>query len=864
MVDNNTSMIAESEYVFQEKAMQLMQNFFEINDTSLLKIGNLGYQTSLLTHAMRDGTFHRDALFNEQFLISASQNSTLYNWAKTVNYDISLSTPAHYDIGFKISINELKRISSVESDDSSVSTMIIDRATPFDLGGYKWLLPYEVIIRTSTSTKGTTSVTASYNFDKYNFKSPSIKTPYLKVMITSDDGVDYAVISLRIFQLVKREWIYTISSTDLLDSRIIDITFGNNIASFKGFYNSNATSLAAYGDLELIFNEASEPTSDTYGYYTLIGDDTLRIYFSSKSTYFHPAFNSKIKVETFTTSAEEGNFNYNGSISINSTSYDNISYSIIPLSTASTGGSSIKSFKDTKIALMEKLRTRDNYTTTYDLESYFSEVKKSEFSTGSDFQIVKLRDDLIRRQFTCYVLQRNNAGTLIPTNTVDMQFTLAELSNIGYSIKPGTLILYDRTTSTYRLLEDSELPEVYLKATDSYLFCVPYLINIDFKEFPKANIYLTNYEQTSSLRYFTYNVKNPYEIVMNNMTLSRNPMTNIDYFKFSAYINTTSVDIGNVKIRALLMQDGVAKGYFDLNRVGKTNEYSINVQTDDKFDSNGYYIIRDTVRDVDTNELISNFQLNGKYNVRIGVFITGTGVSTDLSNYPIYVNMSGLTNYGLICEFESEDNISFADDLSDIMYCQTIMNSTTGTVTLNKIPVIGALFYLNQYQNAEIMNDIFNYVQIVRNVASSLENNTTIDVKFFNTAGLSSYFDIDTIDIKLRLDIALHNNVSSTIDMEIKSEIVSFIENINSLNEKRFSISNLIKQLETKYSYIKYIKFSSVNGSNIQNIEQTLYAGAKTEDLPYDYVPEYLTIRKKTPDDISDTDYSYDIEINYI
>ena len=226
--------------------------------------------------------------------------------------------------------------------------------------------------------------------------------------------------------------------------------------------------------------------------------------------------------------------------------------------------------------------------------------------------------------------------------------------------------------------------------------------------------------------------------------------------------------------------------------------------------------------------------------------------------------MSGLTNYGLICEFESEDNISFADDLSDIMYCQTIMNSTTGTVTLNKIPVIGALFYLNQYQNAEIMNDIFNYVQIVRNVASSLENNTTIDVKFFNTAGLSSYFDIDTIDIKLRLDIALHNNASSTIDMEIKNEIVSFIENINSLNEKRFSISNLIKQLETKYSYIKYIKFSSVNGSNIQNIEQTLYAGAKTEDLPYDYVPEYLTIRKKTPDDISDTDYSYDIEINYI
>jgi len=856
--------IAESEYVFDEKAMQLMQNFFEINDTSLLKAGNLGYQTSLLTHAMRDGTFHRDALFNEQFLISASQNSTLYNWAKTLDYDISLATPSHFDIGFRISLAELARVSNVNTEDNSIATFTIDRTTQFDIGGYKFILPYSAVIRSSRSSTGQVSVTASYNYDEYNFKSSLVVTPYLKVLITNSNGVDYVVVNMRVFQLTRKEWIYTMTSTDLLDSSIIDVAFGGNLSSFKAFYNPNSSSTSVYRGLELIFNEVNEPTTDSYTYYTFLGDDTLRVYFSNKSGAFHPAFNSKIKIETFTTEAEAGNFNYSGNVNITSSSFDGITYNIISVSTATTGGSSIKSFKDTKIALMEKLRTRNNYTTTYDLSTYFSTIKKSELKTNSNFEVVKLRDDILRRQFSCYVLQRNSSGDLVPTNTIDLELDISELESLGYSIKPGTLILYDRINSKYRLLEDSELPEVYLQAPDSYLFCVPYLINIDFKEFPKSNIYLTNYEKTNSLSYYSYNVKNPYEIVMNNYNLTRNPMFNTDYFKLNCFINTSTVNLDNILVRAVLMQNNTPTGYFDLNRVGSSTEFSLNVLTDDKFNDSGYYIIRDTIRSIDNNNIIAEFPLNGDYYLRIGVFIKGASISTEKSAYTFYKLMDDLSDYGIICEFESDTSIAFADDLSDIMYCQTIMNSSNGKISINKIPVINALFYLNQYQNTEIMNDIYSYIKMVRNVSSNLENNTSIDVKFYNTSGLSKYFDIDTTDIKLRFDIALATTETSTLDSNIRTTIVNFIENINSLTEKRFSISNLIKTLENTYTAIKYIKFTSINGSNIQNIEQIQYAGAKSEDLPYTYVPEYLCVRKNVPNDSSISDFTYDIEINYV
>lgn len=861
MVADDTMVIAESQYTFDNKALQLAENFFDIEDVSLLKVGTFGYTTAVLSHIMRNGVFHRDMLYNEVFLVSANLNSTVYNWAKILDSSIELATPSRMDISLKVPIEDLERISTASST-AGTKTFTITRDKVFDVGGYKFLLPYDIKLFFSRSASNQLNVTASYDFNNYNFKDASITTPYLKIMLSSDNGVAQVTVQATIFQIERREWIFTMQSNDILDVGILEQNYGGNLVSFRASYNANSSALAGFQDIETIFNEINQPLTERFAYYTFIGGDTIRLYFSNRPTEFRPAFNSKVKLETFTTSAEDANFNYSGTIIIRDDQFEGISYQCLSLSGKATGGASIKSFRESKIALMEQLRTRNNYTTTYDLETFFKQVKKTKLRTNSDFSVVKLRDDIFRRHFSLYVLQKNKSNELVPTNTVDITLSLEEIADLGYSLKPGTMIIYDRIESRYRILKESELPEMYLSSPDSYLFCIPFLINFDFKEFPKANIYFTNYSKTINLSYSYYNVDNPFEIVINSFNLYRNPLYDIDGFNLSCFLNTTSVNLNLVKIRTILLKNGVEIGYADLERLGTTSEYKLLVRTTDSFDQDGNYLIEETFKEIETGADIPEIKLNGTYQIKLAVLINDT--TTSAAKPSLYARMPDLANYSLVSELSADSEVSFADDLTDIMYCQLDVNESTGQLNLHKVPLIGALFYLNDEQNTEVMNDMYENILMARSVSTSLENNTSIDVKFVNSSGLSRYFDIDTVDLRLKFSMALYDFPTKDITKKIKAYIAEFIEGCNDKAEKRFSISNLIKELETNFSEIKYIKFFSVNGGNIQSLEQIQYLNENTDNLPVDYVPEYISVRKRLPKENSAHYFDYDIDITYI
>lgn len=863
MATSTTTSITESEYLFQEKSLRLAQKFYSINDISLLKTGMFGYTTALNAHAMRDSAFHRDVLFNEFFLINANLNGTLYNWAKTLNYDISLAVPSKMPIAIKLPVNEIEKIATDSSSGNATKTFTISKDIKFDVSGYSFLLPYDLVINFYRSTSSKLAVNAYYDFESYSYKPISIQTPYLKSFVSTEGGVDYITISAEIYQLTKQDFIFTISSNDILDAGIIEVNYGSNIASFQASYNANNTTTSSYSDLELIFNEIDQPTTSQYCYYTFVGDDTLRIYFSSESAGFRPDYNSKVKISVYTTKAEEGNFSYSGSINIKDTRLDNITVKVSATTGKSTGGEAIKSFQETKLALIQQLRTRDNYTTTYDLETYFDKFKRENLSSNSEYQIVKLRDDIFRRQFTLYVLGKNSDGVTIPTNTVDLEFSLSELENMNYSIKPGTLVIYDRVTSKYRLLSDDEYPDVYLSNNDNFIYAIPFLMNIDFKEFPKTNVYHTNYDKSITTEYNSYNIRSPYQAIINTIDIARNPLTDINDFTVSCNVNTDSADPANLKVRALIYDGTVLKGYFDLTREDKTTVFSAKVNTEDTFTSDGYYIIKDFIINPDNFTTYEDFPIETTYTIRLAVLINDTTIDAAKTG-TVYERMTDLNNYAFICDVDGIDKISFADDLSDIMYHETIIDTSTGKISISKVPVIGALFYMNQFQNNEIMNDFVDNLTAIRSVTAQLENNTSIDTKFFNSYGVSRYFSSDTIDLRIKMSIALTTTATEAIDKEIKAEVVSFIEACNNQSDKRFSISNMITHLETNFSTIRFIKFFSVNGANIQNIEKTAYTSAKTENLPYDYVPEYLTVTKVLPSINTTQDFDYGIDITYI
>lgn len=855
-----TNVIAESQYVFDNKALQIAQNFFDIEDVSLLKVGTFGYTTAVLSNIMRNSVFHRDMLYNEVFLVSANLNSTLYNWSKILDQNIDLAAPASMEIALKLAIDDIERLSTTNS--SGVKTFTVPRETVFDVSGFKFLLPYDLKILFSQAANGQISVTASYDFSNYNYKTNSITTPYLKVMLSNEDGVPFISISCTIFQIEKRDWIFTMTSNDILDVGIIEQNYGGNLVSFRATYNANSNSLDSFQDIETIFNEINQPTTERFAYYTFIGSDTVRLYFSNKPSEFRPAFNSRVKIETFTTLAEEGNFDYSGNITVRDERFENVTYSCLSLSGKATGGASIKSFRESKIALMEEIRTRRNYTTTYDLETYFKQVKKQRLRTNSNFSVVKLRDDIFRRHFSLFVLQKNKLNELVPTNTANISLSLEEVSEMNYSLKPGTMVVYDRIEDRYRILRDGELPEVYLTSPDSYLFCIPFLINFDFKEFPKANIFFTNYSKTIGLTYTYYNVNSIFEIIINSFELSRNTLYDLEGFNLSCYLNTTSVNLNLVKVRAILLKNGNEVGYADLVRDGTTSKYNLLVKTSDTFDQEGNYIIEDTFKEVDTAVDITELKLNGTYTIKLAVFINTGGPSSDKT--PFYERMSDLANYALVSELTANEEVSFADDLTDIMYCQVSVTANTGRMTLHSVPMVGALFYLNNEQNTEIMNDLYENISMARSVSTSLENNTSIDIKFANSCGISRYFDVDTVDLRLKFSIALNVSPTKALDKSIRNFVAEFVESCNDKTEKRFSISNLNKELENRFTEIKYIKIFSLNGGSIQNLQQVQYLNESIDNLPIDYVPEYISVRKRLPKETSEHYFDYDIDITYI
>ena len=847
------NIISESEYLANERSLRLAEKFFDIEDVSLLKVGTFGYITSLFSQVMRDSVFHRDMLFNEVFLTNATLNSTVHNWAKLVDEDISLAEPARMDVAFTITLNDLEKASRPALMGEG-REFKLDRKSVVDIGGFKFLLPYSVNILLIRDSNGQSSVSASYDLTEYNVQDSDISSPFIKTMIsTNSDGTNIVTMALAVLQMELRTWVNTITSTDILDVGSIEENYGGNLVGFRVDYSNNSNAgIPSWAPVEAIFNEIEQPKTGIYTYYTVVGDDVLRLSFSNKPGGFRPAFNSKVRLETFTTLAERANFEYSGGISILDPNLENIEYSCVSLSGRATGGTSNRTFVDTKIALMEKLRTRDGITTSYDLQTYFNEIKRKRLKTNSSFTVVKLRDDIIRRQFSLFMLQRDSKNDVVPTNTVNMEFSIEELSAMSNSIRPGDVVVYDRIESRYRMLRDNELIESYLNSPEAYVYCVPFLINFDFIEFPKANIYMTNFSKTVNLTYLFYKTDTPYRVVINDLSISRNPVTDQNRFNISCFMNTANADLNDFKLRLVLRTNNLDVAYIDLDRVGNTNEFKVEIETEDRFDNSGNYIIENVFKSADTQEILETFRLSDKFEVNIGV-LAKNEVSEDQRS--VY----GAEGYGLITELVADETISFAEDLTDIMYSQLSVNRNTGRIVLKSIPLIGAQFFLNIRENEEIMKEIFSTLRIAKDSSRNLENNTSIDMKFYNSYGVSQYYNCDTIDISIVLNI--YTKSGSINQGEVRRFVTDVIEASNERIDKRFSVSNLIKELETKFNDINYIEFVSLNGLNLQTVNKIEYLDELDSSLPVSYVPEFLTVRKKLPISPSSDLFDYDITV---
>ena len=190
-------------------------------------------------------------------------------------------------------------------------------------------------------------------------------------------------------------------------------------------------------------------------------------------------------------------------------------------------------------------------------------------------------------------------------------------------------------------------------------------------------------------------------------------------------------------------------------------------------------------------------------------------------------------------------------------------------IKITGVPVVG-FKYLNP-SNLDINNyshfyDTFNsYISLLKENFEKLENNTSFNLKLYNTYGRSKFFNTKNINLMLKLKIKLKVAFSSSLDFSIKLFIMRFIEGINT--KTVFPISNLITSLENSFSEIDYMIYEDDDncfGYAIQNYNvQSNLILTNTEK----YVPEYLNVELESDDfntDLNSAILKSGIKITYL
>lgn len=826
-----SEVISEVSYDYSARFLELAAKFFTVSNLSTLKVGMFGYHNEIHSYLMKNSVFHRNMLYNEYFLNTASLHSSVYNWAKILEEPVYLAQPSKMQIAFSFNLNEL----TLDNGGNAV----IPRTLQFTIGSYKFLLPHDIILTVKNN-----SLVTKYDFSKANtnYLDSEIKTPFIKTKLESSVNGTVVILLLNIYQLESNIVTYKVIANDILERSIYDMTFKNNLAAFNIRYKEPNTSTKV--PLNILFNDIEDNKVSKNIYYSPLNTDSIRFYFSSKAGFFKPEFNSELEIEILSCLGSESNFNFSGNISVETSKLSALGLSkvaVISL-TDSVGGTDTATLQELKVRLIKKLRTRNSITTSYDLQSLFDSLKINSGSNSS-LTTIKTKDDFIARQFTMYSVIKDSSNLVIPSTTIDLTLSISEIETLGYVLKAGTFVLYDRVLNTHRLLNPSEIADFYLNNSSSYLYSIPFLINFDFKEFPKINYFSNNYEKSYELFYEDVSTDAEYEVVINEFTIKRNSLIDLDSFKLTTYFNT-SIPSNLRRIKLLVFRNGIYEAYSELNSIANTSEFTLDLITEDTFDNDGNFLILNTFRNALTGNIIPNFPIDDTIEFKLEAGIDSGG------DFVRYATLS------------TRRNIEIAENLNSIIKSPLLINENTGMVTIKRVPLVSSLYFLNNKLNLDFTTSFESLKNILLSTLNLLENNTSLDLKLFNTYGPSNNFSSDTVDLSLALQIKLNTKADNIIDYNIKQFIVNFIEKINEDLIKEFALSNLLRALENNFPEISFIRFININGANLQNIEEI--NPITNNNYPKNYVPEYLTVKKIQGTNYRNSDFIYDINIVYL
>jgi len=177
------------------------------------------------------------------------------------------------------------------------------------------------------------------------------------------------------------------------------------------------------------------------------------------------------------------------------------------------------------------------------------------------------------------------------------------------------------------------------------------------------------------------------------------------------------------------------------------------------------------------------------------------------------------------------------------------------SIKIKNIPLVHASFFTGEESNTKFINQLFVYIDMLKENLGKLETNTFFDLKFYNTYGDAQYYNTLSTNIKLELDVYIkENQFVEGLDDNIKDYVRLLVDNAN--NQKSLKISELMRDLTTQfYNQIDHVDFKGLNDTFNQYIKD-INLNTTPPIKPYNlYAPEYLNIPEENLDFIVIYDY---------
>lgn len=898
----DSTKIVSSTYDIQKRWLELIApKYFNIKDNNMLKAGLFGYINEVMANSVEDAAFTQAVKANEIFPNRAVLPDSIYAYASLAKYDDFSARPS--SLPFMLAVKKDDIIANADQK-TGYKELVISRFSKLIIeNSISFMIDYDIrIIAKPTNDGKDYTLSAQYVMDIDNSVS-GVTSPYLQYVVLEEQGVEFIFIRIDARQMDRIERKFMVYSTDVVENLNFEADFEGKLAGFNVYYKSpNATT---HIQLDKYFVDTYKPESKNFCFYNYVGENRINISFSAHPSYFKPEFNSELLIEIFVTQGSEGNFTYTGDNAVfQFFSNGDKDFSKILSSTSvlgdAEGGMDRDDISTIKQRVIEEFSSRGNLITDIDLNNYFRQK-----SGESKIYFTKKRDDLIRRLFSAFILLKDDANDIIPTNTVDLlvhdyQFDNYNPAGTIQTIKAGTLFeSYDVDGGTYIKPDTMYSRDELIRADanpNHYIYGTPFLTKVTTKPH-FVSYYLNSVFDTYTLQFKYLNREALDEFMVNNVKIERNAVkSNVYKIRFNLLTsldlneivivnpatNEFIADLGNLKVKILISEFAKYTGYFNAKIVGLTPEGALMCEgelvTDDYINSDDKLNLQSCVYSLSDSDVLikESFPItNDEVKFDICIFYNGY---TDKSRSNLADQIPGLDDYCLTNIYSTDGNIELFKNLNSIM-TSTILTKIepSGSGFYYKIKGVPVVRYL-YLQNDENMRQLIKLLDYFKDVLSGaldvMENNVNIDFKFYNSFGPSKFFTIGTAKQKLNktsiaitLNIKIVGEIRSILVEEIKRFIIEFVEDTNNDGTNFLYMSNLIRRMEENFGQISYMEFVGFNdySSNYQIIENN-FRGIDylRKEQVINFIPEYLNVNRVPVMEGGVMRFEPEIRINFV